>query len=80
MIVPVTLNLIIAFACVAAAIVAVIVLMLVRPPGRMITRALLVRVLLRADQRRGKPGHRESQSKQCRFPNMLAHVAILIQG
>jgi hypothetical protein len=80
MIVSVTLRLILASAFVAVSIIAVVISMLVRAHDLMIIRAPLVRALLRADQRRGKAGHRESQGKQCRFPKMLAHVAVLIQG
>ena len=72
MIVSVTLSLV---------LVRVIIPMLVCLHDLMIIRAAIVRPVLRADQRRGQCGHRESgQGKDCRFPKVLAHVAILVQG
>ena len=50
MVVSVTLDLVIAFA-----IVAVLILVIVRAH-----RLMIVRAILRADQRRGQPAHRES--------------------
>ena len=52
MIVPVTLNLVIVF---------VIIPMNVCLHDLMIIRATIVRAILRADQRRGQCGHRESR-------------------
>lgn len=57
MIVSITLSLIIAPARVAVVIIA----MLIRLHDLMFVRATLVRSILRADQRRGQCGHRESR-------------------
>ena len=69
MIVPVTLNLIIAPVIVAL----VLIPMHVCFHGLMLIRAAIVRSILRADQRRGQRYHRESRQGE-QFPRMLAHV------
>jgi hypothetical protein len=74
-IVPVSLHLIIPL---AVSIVAVIVSMVIRAHDLMVIRAMFVWTFLCADHCRHKPGHGNScQGKQCRFPKVLAHVAIL---
>jgi hypothetical protein len=76
MIVSVPLHLVIPL---AVSIVAVIVSMLICAHDLMLIRAMFVWTFLRADHGRHKPAHRNSrQGKQCRFPKMLAHVAILL--
>ena len=73
MIMSVLLNLVI--------IILVVIPMNVGLHDLMIIRLAIVRAILSADQRRGQCGHRESgQGKDCGFPKMLAHVAILVQG
>ena len=77
MIMPVLLNLVIVIPVII--IIFVIVPMIVCLHDLMIRRALIgrsmiVRAILRADQRRGQAGHRESrESEQCGFPKVLAH-------
>jgi hypothetical protein len=67
---PVTLDLI-----VVAVIIAMIISMNVRLHDLMIIRATIFRAILRADQHRGEPGHRDGrQCEQCRFPKLQAHV------
>lgn len=70
--VPVLLNLIIVVP--AFVIISVIVPMIVRLHDLMFVRFAVVGPILRAEQRRGQPGHRKSrQSEQCGFQKMLAH-------
>ncbi len=79
MIVPVAFRRV--TAPIAVVIVAVIIPMIVRTHHLMLIRPMLIRAFLGADQRRGQCGHRERrQGEQCRFPKMLLHVAILIEG
>jgi len=81
MIVPVTLSLIIAPVIIVPLIIAlVLVPMHVCLHDLMLIRATIVRSILRADQRRGQCGHRESSRKGEHFPRVLAHVVFLLQG
>jgi hypothetical protein len=52
----------------------------VRLHDLMLIRAMFVRSILRAGQRRGQRYHRESSKKGEHFPRMLAHVVFLLQG
>jgi hypothetical protein len=76
MIVPVTLKLIIVPVIVAL----VLIWMHVCFHHLMLIGAAIVGSILRADQRRGQCGHRESSIKGEHFPRMLTHVAFLLLG
>ena len=60
MIVPVTLSRVIAPTGVAVVIIPMLIPMIIRAHGLMIIRAMLVRTILRTDQRRSQCSHRES--------------------